>query len=187
MSEKIISLTEAFDRALKQPELVAQPKSTNRVEIRLVPEDRNMMLRECAGVLRDVVYMRGTVAVMLGRATETGGKRSADKHGKIVELNGVRHRPGSLLFMEAVPGRIAWHLDEHAIFLRHVRREKEWLPQNCPKDVATDIIDNAIYLEFEPCAGIAHVPLLMDGKLVTKPGYHPATGLILDLHGEPIT
>jgi hypothetical protein len=29
-----------------------------------------------------------------------------------------------------------------------------------------------------------HVPLLADGRLITTPGYHTPTGLILDLRGE---
>ena len=113
-------------------------------------------------------------------------RKAEDRDGAAVDLNGVRHRPGSLLFMEAAPGRVAWYLDEHATFWRYVRREKEWVPQHCPKEVAASIVDAAIYLDFRPCAGIAHVPLLVGDRLVTKPGYHAPTGLILDLRGAPI-
>ena len=106
-----------------------------RTDIRLTPEHWNKMLGECAGILQTVLYMRGTVPVMLARAVEAGGKKAEDKDGAAVDLNGVRHRPGSLLFMEAVPGRVAWYLDEHATFWRYVRREKEWVAQHCPKEV----------------------------------------------------
>ena len=107
------------------------------------------MLGECAAILRAVLYLRGTVPVMLARAVEAGGKEAEDQDGAAVDLNGVRHRPGSLLFMEAAPGRVAWYLDEHATFWRYVRREKEWMPQHCPKEVAASIVDAAIYLDVQ--------------------------------------
>jgi hypothetical protein len=109
--------------------------ASQRVDIRLTPEHWNRMLAECASILRSVLYLRGTVPVMLARAVETSGKEIEDKDGAAVDLNGVRYRPGSLLFMEAVPGRVAWYLDEHVTFWRYVRREKEWVPQHCPKEV----------------------------------------------------
>src|SRR5689334_4486251 len=109
---------------------------------------------------------------MLARAAKAGGKEAEDRDGTAVDLGGVRHRPGSFLLMEAAPGRVAWYLDEHATFWRYVRREQEWVPQHCPKEVAGSIVDAAIYLPFRPCAGVAHVPLLADGGLVTKAGYH---------------
>jgi hypothetical protein len=156
----------------------------SRTDIRLTPEHWNKMLAECASVLQTVLYMRGTVPVMLARIVEADGKKAEDQDGAAVDLNGVRYRPGSLLFMEAVPGRVAWYLDEHATFWRYVRREKEWATQHCPKEVAASLVDAAIYLDFKPCAGVVHVPLLADGRLITKSGYHAPTGLILDLRDK---
>ena len=52
--------------------------------------------------------------------------------------------------------------------------------------VYTSIVDAAIYLGFRPCAGIAHVPLLADGGLVTRADYHAGSGLVLDLRGPPL-
>jgi hypothetical protein len=155
-----------------------------RADIRLTPEHWNRMLADCAGTLRNVLYMRGTMPVMLARAVETGGEEIEDRDGTGIDLNGVRHRPGALLFMDAVPGRVAWYLDEHATFWRYVRREKEWVAQHCPKEVAASLVDAAIYLGFKPCAGIVHVPFLANGRLITTPGYHEPTGLILDLKGK---
>ena len=60
-------------------------------------------------------------------------------------------------------------------------------PTNCPKDLAKTVIEAGVYLSFRPCSGVAHVPLLLDGQLITTPGYHSPTGLILDLRGKPLT
>jgi hypothetical protein len=144
------------------------------------------MLHECAGILRTVLYMRGAMPMMLARAVEAGGKLVEDKDGDAIDLHSVRHRAGSLLLTEAAAGRVAWYLDEHATFSRYVRREKEWVTTHCPKEVAASIVEAAIHIGFLPCAGIVPAPLLVDGKLVTKPGYHVPTGLILDWHGPPL-
>jgi putative DNA primase/helicase len=123
--------------------------------------------------------------MMLARAVDIGGKLIEDKDGPAVELHGVHHRPGSLLFMEASGGRVAWVLDARATFWRHVRREDEWVVQHCPKEVGATLVEAAVYQGFLPCAGVVHVPLLVDGKLVCKSGYHRETQLILDLSGPP--
>jgi putative DNA primase/helicase len=89
--------------------------------------------------------------------------------------------------MEASGGRVAWVLDGRATFWRHVRRDDKWVAQHCPKEVAAALVDAAVYQSFLPCAGIVHVPLLIDGKIITGNGYHAPTQLILAMTGPPPT
>jgi putative DNA primase/helicase len=76
----------------KAPEWV--PVEPAQPSIRLEPERWNKMLSECAGILRSVFYLRGTMPVMLARAVEAGGKRIEDRDGAAIDLHGVRHRAG---------------------------------------------------------------------------------------------
>jgi hypothetical protein len=171
---------------LKAAEEARQQAKDDRTDVRLEIGRWNGMLRQCAGLLHNVVYMRGTVPVILARAAEAGGRTVEDKDGSAVDLHGVRHRPGSLLFIGASSSRVAWHLDGRARFWRWVRRDREWVSALCPKDdVAASIVENSIYLGLRSCAGIVHTPLLVDGRVVARPGYHEPTGLILDLASPP--
>jgi hypothetical protein len=154
--------------------------------IKLSDERWNAAMAACVGQLDDIVYLRGTLPAMLARAAELGGKNIQDKDGASVDIAGVRHPAGSLLFVDAMAARVAWHLDERVSFERYVRREKEWVPTRCPKELAASIVDAAVFLDFRACAGIVHTPLLINGKLVASSGYHAPTGLILDLRGPQL-
>jgi hypothetical protein len=173
----------------KAPEADRQSSGTvTRAEIRLTIERWNDTLRQCAGLLTDVIYMRDTKPMLLVRAAEASGVEMSDKDGPAVEIHGVRYRPGSLILIEATTGRVAWQLDERTTFSRWVRRDEKWIATTCPKDaVASSIVENALDHRFRACAGIVRVPLLIGGKIIALSGYHASTGLILDLAGPSLT
>ncbi len=59
-------LEAAAETQAETRETAAEPEpAPQRVDIRLTPEHWNKMLAECASTLRNVLYMRGTVPVML--------------------------------------------------------------------------------------------------------------------------
>ena len=161
--------------------------SSERVVLRLEPERRNATMAQCASLLMDVVYMRRRMPVMVARAVDLGVRQVRVDGGPAIHVDGARHRLGTLLLTEALPARIAWHLDAQVLFHRFVRRERTWVSERCLRGLAGDIAENAINLGFRPCAGMVHVPLLTRDGLVTTSGYHAPTGLILDLGGLRLT
>ena len=53
-------------------------------------------------------------------------------------------------------------------------------PAHCPRDIAGQVVEAAVELGFRPCTGIIHVPILLDGIVVTASGYYAATGYFID-------
>jgi hypothetical protein len=152
-----------------------------RTAVYLSVTKRNEVLRQCAGLLKNIIYMRGVVPLMLTRAVDCGGKEVEDRDGEAVDVNGVRYRPGTLLFADAAAGRVKYHLDERAVFFKYACRENEWHQTDCPKeDLAGAIVESAVDLGFRWCSGIIQTPLLTDGEVVCGEGYDQRTGLILD-------
>jgi putative DNA primase/helicase len=63
---------------------------------------------------------------------------------------------------------------------RFVRREKEWIPIDPPKDVSETILARSGEWTFPTVNGVITTPTLRhDGTILHQPGYDPSTGLIL--------
>jgi putative DNA primase/helicase len=63
---------------------------------------------------------------------------------------------------------------------KYVRREKEYIPADAPKDVASFILHRAGEWQFRPVNGVITTPTLRpDGTILQAAGYDPATRLIL--------
>jgi hypothetical protein len=154
-----------------------------RERINLSEEHFNDIVRRCARVLQDRIYIRGVLPFAVTRAADAGGRQIEDDDGAAVEIAGVRHRPGSLVFTGAERERVAFWLDSRALFHRYDRRNDEWLPTTCPPKLAQRIIGVASELEFRPCSGVARTPLFIGGEVIASPGWNAATGMILDLPG----
>jgi hypothetical protein len=152
-----------------------------REQIRLSATHFNRNLRDCARLLRDTIYLRGAAPFTITRAADAGtGRQIDDEDGAGVEIAGVRHRPGSLVFTVATSDRAALKLDDRALFLKLDRRRDEWVAIPCPAQISTRLVAVASDLDFRPCAGFARTPLLIEGKVITEPGWNAATGMILD-------
>jgi Toprim domain len=141
----------------------------------------NRNLRDCARLLRDTIYLRGAAPFTITRAADAGaGRQFDDEDGVGVEIAGVRHRPGSLVFTAATSDRAAFKLDDRALFLKRDRRREEWSPVSCPAQISSRLVAVASDLDFRPCAGFARTPLLIKGKVISEPGWNAATEMILD-------
>jgi phage/plasmid primase-like uncharacterized protein len=159
----------------------SSPRGDGREEIRLSEEEFNAIVRRGAKLLQDTIYLRGASPFAITRAAEIGsGRRVADQDGEAVEIAGVLHRPGALVFTGATRERAAFQLDELVLFYRFDRRADDWLPTTCPPKLAQRIIGVASDLGFRPCAGISRTPLFIDGEVITTPGWDPRTRLLLD-------
>ena len=117
----------AFDESVAGSAFVASADDDPRVEIQLSEERFNSAVRRGAAILRDRIYLRGVLPFAVTRAAEVaGGQQIADADGEGVEIDGIRHRPGSLVFTAATIERCAYWLDELARFSRFDSRSKEW-------------------------------------------------------------
>ena len=128
--------------------------------------------------------MRGPVARVLARAETAGGRQVEDCDGQAVEISGVRYRPGSLLFLDATSEIISWHLDERFTFWNLDQRSDKWVATPCPPRMAARVIGSATELGFRPCSGFVRVPLFIKGKIISAPGWHAPTGLIVDVRED---
>ena len=151
-----------------------------RVVIEISDDRFNAIVCQCAVLLNDTIYLRGAVPFAVTRALDVGGQPVDDQDGAGVELAGVRHRPGSLIFTGATPERAAFQLDDRVRFLRPDLRSKTSRAVTCPTKVAQRIIAVAPDLGFRPCCGVSRTPLLLDGMVIAEPGWNGRTGLLLD-------
>jgi hypothetical protein len=174
------------ERMAQEEPITAESAEDDRQQIKLVEERINAIARQCAGMIADEMFMRGSLPAVLVRVEEAPGARDANdgEHEPGVLIEGVRHTCGSLVFAEPTAERIQFRLDDKVLFLRFDRRSEEWLPKSCPTALARRIIGAAAELGFRPCAGIVTVPLFIRGRVVTDRGYHARTGLILDYRGH---
>lgn len=184
-AEEAIMSVENFSEALhkRRSETPPPPNASDggREEIKLQEVQFNAIVRQCAGLLCDRVYLRGFGPFAVVRAAEAaGGRQIEDDDGAAVEIAGVRHRPGALVFTAAGPERVAFWLDERILFKKFSWPAQSWLDATCPPKLALRIIGVASELSFRPCAGIARTPLFVKGEVITSAGWNPATGMILD-------
>ena len=169
-----------------EPEAAPDPEGNDdpddpRPRLELTARRFNLVVRACAHGMSDIVYMRGSIPRVLARAEVAGGRLIEDRDGEAIEIEGVRYRPGSLLFIEAMSELIGWHLDERFTFWKYDQRSRNWVAVTCPAKVAARLVDAAIELGLRPCSGFVQVPLFIDGEIISTPGWHAPTRLIIDL------
>jgi hypothetical protein len=155
--------------------------SDGREVIQLQEEHFNDIVRKCAVLLQDRIYIRGVLPFAIVPAAEIGGGRQVkDGDGKAVEIAGIRHRPGALVFASADRERVAFWLDSAFLFSKWSERARDWKPATCPDKLAKRIVGVAAELGFRPCSGISRTPLFIDGKVITARGWNASTGMIID-------
>lgn len=72
------------------------------------------------------------------------------------------------------------HLECIISWLKWDGRSKNWVPTDCPGDLAQRIVGNRGGWEVPELTGVIRGPILReDGSLLDQPGYDPATGLLL--------
>jgi hypothetical protein len=123
-----MSVVEDFDEALKkrrESATAAGGKAQDgRVIVQLEEERFNEIVRQCAALLRNQIYIRGVLPFAITRAADVaGGRQVEDDDGTAVEIAGVRHRPGALVFTGAERERVA--------FLPARRRPRALRPSSC--------------------------------------------------------
>lgn len=150
-----------------------------RLELKLGPAWVNDTARRCAGLLDEEVFLRGALPMVLVRVEDVG--RDSAGTADRVTIGGVEHPAGSLIFAEPTPERVMYRLDERVRFLRYDARTESWVATSCPQAIARRIIGAAPEVGFRPCAGVVHVPIFEDGRIIASPGYDARRRVYLDL------
>lgn len=99
--------------------------------------------------------------------------------GKAAE--NVRREEGSVVIASLSPDALVDVLTANANFAKYDRRAEDWLPCNCPPDVARVILARKGFGWTMPRlrAVISAPTLRHDGTVISEPGYDSATGLLL--------
>ena len=150
-----------------------------RLELKLGPAWVNDTTRRCARLLDEEVFLRGALPMVLVRVEDVG--RDSAGTADRVTIGGVEHPAGSLIFVEPTPERVMYRLDERVRFLRYDARAESWVATSCPQAIARRIIGAAPEVGFRPCAGVVHVPLFEEGRIIASPGYDARRRVYLDL------
>ena len=137
----------------------------------------NELLNECAEVLRGQLYLRGGLAWLL----TTSGKDNDEEE----PTRGIDYPPGTLVLLQPSPYLVAKHLNSVATF---IKRDEEGTPHriDCPFELAKTLIATARELPLRTCAGIAQVPLFLNGRIVAESGWNAETKLMLDIDSIPL-
>jgi hypothetical protein len=153
-----------------------------RAILRLSEEHVNANARACAQLLKEDLFLRGSLPAVLVRVEEL-----AQVDDEAITVGGVQHARGSLILTEPTPERIQYRLDGKALFQRFDLKQEQWASKSCPTALARRVIGAAPELGFRPCAGIVAVPLFIHGEVVATNGYHDRTGTLVELQdGLPI-
>jgi hypothetical protein len=141
-------------------------------------EDRaNQVLRQCAEVLRDQLYLRETVPTMLVRVADTA---DPDEEGRY-RIRGVDHDPDALVFIEPTADRVQYLLDDRVLFRQYSRSAETYFAKACPPWIGKRIVSAAAMLRFRQCDGISTTPIFDRGKIIADPGYNTATRTIINI------
>ncbi len=160
-------------------------KAPSRSKRRAQPDDQRPVIKLAGGQLHDEaaeaelhlarhpnVFQRGGQLVRIGRMAEPSNGSVRRSQGELVIL------PHNLATMRAA-------LTEAVLFKKYDRRTEEYLPVNCPSDLADVVLSSSGQWEnTRPLHGVVESPTVRrDGTVLDKPGYDARTGLYFDPGG----
>jgi hypothetical protein len=156
-----------------------------RVKIRLSEERFNDAVDASADLLRDTIYMRGSIPVALVRLDDDSGEAAQDDEPEAgVIIAGVRHSKGSLILAQPCADQVRYRLNRLALYESYDRRGDRWVPKACPKALAQMVIAVATDQRFRQCSGIASVPIFREGCIVAEPGYDTPSGTVIEIKAK---
>lgn len=125
---------------------------------------------QAEALLRPEVYVRGGRLVRIGASTELTGTVGA----------ALRRDVRQPVVLGVTQEYLRRRLNERAEFQAYRRREKEWVPVDCPNDLAGNILGAGDWPTFRPLTAIATAPFIRPDLTVCEtPGYDDATGIYL--------
>jgi putative DNA primase/helicase len=142
-------------------------------------DDQRPLIQLVAGRLPEIATEAEAAIVEAGLAIF---RRGATLVRPVVEeLDAARSRKTKVAQLAIVDAAsLRDYLGQAARWERYVRRERQWIAADPPKDIAATILSRFGRWTFAPVVGVLTTPTLrMDGSLLDKPGYDPATRLIL--------
>ncbi len=122
------------------------------------------IMRQCANLLDDVVFKRGTHLVRIGRAADL--------------QDGLSRMGSQPIVFPVTRNWMVRELTERAEFKRWDLRKKDYKVVDCPGNIASALEDGSDDVTFRPLTALANAPFLrVDGSVCDVPGYDDETGI----------
>jgi hypothetical protein len=122
------------------------------------------VMRECANLLDDVVFKRGTYLVRIGQGAEV--------------QDGLSRLSSQPIVLPVTRNWLVRELTERAEFQRWDIRKNDYKVVDCPANVASSLEDGTDDWTFRPLTALANAPFLrVDGSVCDTHGYDDETGI----------
>lgn len=154
-------------RAAASPgEFSAVPSGTpgTRAVIQLKGGELHEHAAKCEAILGDDLFVREHTLVRIGGALEIAREQPESIH----------RDSSQAVIIPASTEYLRRRLNQLVQFETYRRREKEWVPTNCPKDLANNIAGQGDWPTLRCLQAIARAPFVRaDGTVCESPGYDP--------------
>lgn len=139
----------------------------SRNVIRLEPGRLHEYAAACERLLAEEAYVRGGALTRIGTAPE------------LVQVGpAIKRDERQAVIIPVTAEHLRRRLTELAEFQVYRRREQEWVPVDCPKDLAANILGTGEWPAFRPLTAIASAPFIRpDLTICTTAGYDSSTGV----------
>jgi putative DNA primase/helicase len=159
-------------------ELGLQPR-VQKKQIKIVAGAIDKAVDAAIAVLSDPqvgVFARGEELVRVVTVKTPSRTLSVRK-----EVENIRREEGSVILTSLSPDAIVDVLTAHADFVKYDRRAEDWLPTNCPIEVARTVMARKGHGWTMPrLRAIISAPTMRhDGTVIASPGYDVGSGLLL--------
>ena len=122
------------------------------------------ILRQCAGLLDEVVFKRSLYLVRIGQGSEV--------------QDGLSRLSSQPVVLPVTRYWLVRELTERAEFMRWDLRKDDYKIVDCPVNLATALETGTDDLTFNPLTALANAPFLrVDGSVCDVPGYDEETGI----------
>lgn len=154
-----------FRENMSRPQ--AEDVPAGRSVIQLIGGQLHTYADEAERLLAGEIYQRGQQLVRIGKAPE-------------LQPNDISRDGEQAVIVPVGQEYLRRRLTTLAEIQVYRRRDKEWIPVDCPRDLAANIAQMGEWKHFPALAGIATAPFLRpDHSLCDKPGYDPDSRVFL--------
>jgi putative DNA primase/helicase len=144
------------------PEVPGAKVDGVRAVVQLRAGELHNYAAQCESILRQRIYVRERALVRIGGAQEL----EADG------ANDIRRDGTQAVIIPASAEYLRRLLSQSARFETYRRREKTWVPVDCPKDLAANIAGQGDWPNMRRLEAIARAPFIRaDGSICEAPGY----------------
>jgi hypothetical protein len=120
----------------------------------------------------DPIYLQGgDEGRYLSRVLPPG----SDNRSEAIEVS-----PDSPTLEMLNPEGLRVELNRRLKFFRYDSRSEDWQQKDCSRDIAVQFLSLGTYRHLPRLTGLSQIPLLLKtGEVVTQPGYHQPSGMLL--------